>query len=210
MRYAAFVTATDAFASKHAPVSLPQALARELEAAYSEPQRTYHSLAHIVDVLHWYDEVAEAVGWQEPAEVYVAIVFHDAIYVPGARDNEARSAAWARRTELPVDRERVGALIELTARHGALTPDDVDRDAALFLDCDMAILGARADEFDAYDTAIAREYANVPREAYRAGRRAFLSTLASSPRIFLSDYFHGRLDAAARANLRREIQSLRA
>ena len=197
------MTATDAFASRHAPLRLPPPLARELEAAYGEPQRAYHSLAHIAEVLRWFDEVAEAVGWDDPAAVYVAIVFHDAVYVPGARDNEARSAAWVRRTELPVDRERVAALIELTARHGGLAPDDVDRDAALFLDCDMAILGARADEFDAYDAAIAREYANVPRDAYRAGRRAFLAALASRPRIFLSDYVHTRLDAAARANLRR-------
>lgn len=162
---------------------------------------------HVAAVLACYDTVADELGWDQPAEVYVAIVFHDAIYVPGARDNEAKSAAWARRSGLPVDLERVAALIDLTARHGALAPADVDRDAALFLDCDMSILGARPEVFDAYDEGIAREYADVPAEAYRAGRRAFLTRLASEPRIFLSDYFHARLDAAARANLARALAS---
>lgn len=53
---------------------------------------------------------------------------------------------------------RVKALILLTARHGRLQPQDVDEEAALFLDCDMAILAAPAAVFDAYDAAIAEEY----------------------------------------------------
>lgn len=169
-----------------------------LANAYAEPQRAYHTAAHIAHVLGWYDRVADAVGWDGAADVYAAIVFHDAIYVPGATDNEARSAAWARDAGYS---ERTAELIELTARHGRLTPDDVDRDAALFLDCDMAILGSAAAVFAAYDAAIAFEYQHVPADAYRAGRRAFLAGMLARPRIFLSDYLHAQLDAPARANL---------
>jgi predicted metal-dependent HD superfamily phosphohydrolase len=178
---------------------------RELEVAYSEPQRVYHTSAHVADVLGWYDEVADALGWEQPGEVYAAILFHDAVYVPGAGDNEVQSAAWARRAVLPVNIDRVAHLIELTARHATLAASDVDRDAALFLDCDMAILAASPDVFDAYEAAIAREYSIVPEGAYRAGRRAFLSRLARAPRIFLSDRFHARLDQAARANIARTL-----
>ena len=74
----------------------------------------------------------------------------------------------------------------------------------------MSILGAAPNVFDAYDAAIAREYSNVPAAAYRAGRRAFLARLAVAPRIFLSDYFHARLDAAARANVGRALNILSA
>jgi predicted metal-dependent HD superfamily phosphohydrolase len=196
------------FDCRHQPLRLPDPLVAELAAAYGEPHRTYHSAAHIAEVLGWFDRVVDDLGWLEPAEVYVAIVFHDAVYQPGASDNEARSAAWARRARLSaddqvnatmVDRDRVAELIELTARHGHVTK--ADHDAALFLDCDMAIVGAAPETFAAYDAAIAREYSRVPPDAYRVGRRAFLAGLAARPRIFLTDYFHRRLDAQARANL---------
>jgi predicted metal-dependent HD superfamily phosphohydrolase len=69
----------------------------------------------------------------------------------------------------------------------------------------MAILAAPAAEFDAYDRGVAAEYAHVPRELYVPGRRAFLGALVARERIFLSEFFHRRLDAAARANLRRVL-----
>lgn len=200
------------FDCRHRPLRLPDTLVAELTAAYGEPHRAYHDATHIGEVLTWFDRVADDLGWLEPAEVYTAIVFHDAIYQPGAKDNEARSAAWARRAVLSadprvdatiVDRDRVAELVELTAKHGHVTT--ADHDTALFLDADMAILGAAPDAFDAYDRAIAVEYKAIPPEAYRQGRRVFLEGLLGKPRIYLSDYFHHRLDEPARANLRRAL-----
>ncbi|MBE8228829.1 hypothetical protein IQA72_17620, partial [Leptospira borgpetersenii serovar Ballum] len=108
-------------------------------------------------------EVAEGPGWRQPAEVYLAVLYHDAIYEAGRKDNEARSAALALQAiaqapELAgVDTARVEQLILLTARHGALGRDDVDAEAALFLDCDMAILAAPEPVFAAYDRGVAEE-----------------------------------------------------
>ena len=48
----------------------------------------------------------------------------------------------------------------------------------------------------------------VTPEQYRAGRKAFLQRLLDAPRIFLSDDFHERLDAAARVNLRFALKRL--
>src|SRR5690606_42085595 len=123
-----------------------------------------------------------------------------------AKDNESRSAQWARAAELDVEADRVVSLIELTAWHGSVS--SVDAEAALFLDADMAILGAPPAQFDAYNAAIAREYSFLPPEEYREGRRGFLSVLAKRPRIYLSDYFHAMLDAQARENLARAIAAL--
>ena len=179
------------FDCRHQPLRLPDALVTQLAAAYGEPHRAYHNANHIAEVLGWFDRVATDLGWLEPAEVYTAIVFHDAIYQPGAKDNEARSAKWARTAQLAadartneimVDRDRVAELIELTAKHGHI--DKADHDAAMFLDADMAILGSPPAQFAAYDEAIAVEYKHVPPEAYRAGRRAFLQAMAQKPRIF--------------------------
>lgn len=189
------------FTSRHAPVELAPEVANDLLVRYGEPHRAYHTAAHIAEVLGWFDWVADRAGWCEPRDVYLAICFHDAIYEPLAKDNEARSAALA--AALVTASQRSQALIHLTARHGALTPRDVDGDpdAAHFLDCDMAILGAPAAAFEAYDAAIAVEYAAVPRDVFRSGRRAFLARLLAAPRIYLSDRFHAELDAAARRNL---------
>jgi predicted metal-dependent HD superfamily phosphohydrolase len=192
------------FACRHQPLTVAPDALRALAVAYAEPHRAYHTAAHIAEVLRWFDVVADEVGWQHPADVYVAILFHDAIYDPLAKDNEARSADLAR--ELAAATDKSCELIRLTARHGRI--DTADHDAAHFLDSDTAILGAAAAEFDAYDAAIAHEYSVIPAEAYRAGRRAFLTSLAARPRIFLSDFFHARLDAAARANLARAVARL--
>jgi predicted metal-dependent HD superfamily phosphohydrolase len=200
------------FGCRRAPFALPPEIERALAAVYAEPHRAYHTAAHIAEVLRWYDHVADEVGWRDPAAVYLAALFHDAVYDPAAKDNEARSAELARRfagslagSLAPTAIDRCGELILLTARHGALEPSTVDADAAHFLDCDTAILGAPPAEFDAYDAAIAAEYRHVPAEAFRAGRRAFLAGMLARPRIFLSELFHARLDAAARGNLSRAL-----
>src|SRR5690606_2549590 len=99
------------FDCRHQPLHLPRDLVAQLAAAYGEPHRAYHNASHIAEVLGWFDRVADDVGWHRPAEVYVAIVFHDAIYEPAAKDNEARSASWARSAGLPVDGARVAELI---------------------------------------------------------------------------------------------------
>ncbi len=81
------------FECRHAPLTLSPDVARELAARYGEPHRAYHTAAHVAEVLRWYDWVADTAGWQSPADVYLAIVFPDAVYEPLAKDNEPRSAA---------------------------------------------------------------------------------------------------------------------
>jgi predicted metal-dependent HD superfamily phosphohydrolase len=185
------------FECRHAPLTLPPTTAAVLAAAYAEPQRAYHTAQHIAEVLRWFDAVADDVGWHDPAGVYHAIVFHDAIYDPTRGDNEARSAELARAHGAS---DRACELILLTAQHGKLATAP-DADAAHFLDADTAILGAEPAAFAAYDAAIAIEYRHLPPEVYAAGRAAFLAKLLARPRIYYSDYFFDRLEAAARRNL---------
>jgi predicted metal-dependent HD superfamily phosphohydrolase len=193
------------FAARHAPYRIAPEVERVLAERYGEPHRAYHDLAHIAEVLRWFDVVADEVGWHAPRDVYDAILFHDVIYDPTRSDNEARSAELAREHGAS---ERTAALILLTAKHGSISDTEADHDAAHFLDADTAILGASPSEFDAYDAAIAVEYKHVPPDAYRAGRRAFLEKMHARPRLFLTDFFHARLDAPARSNLARAISRL--
>jgi predicted metal-dependent HD superfamily phosphohydrolase len=191
------------FASRHAPLTLAPEVERVLAAAYGEPHRAYHNATHITEVLRWFDFVGDEAGWRDVLPVYLAIVFHDAVYHPARGDNEARSAQLAR--ELANAPERTAELILLTARHGSIEPDPVDADAGYFLDCDTAILGAPPAEFDAYDAAIAAEYRHLPASAFRAGRREFLARMLGRPCIFLTELFRSRLERPARANLARAL-----
>lgn len=201
------------------PLQLPDGQRLALEAAYETPLRAYHDFGHVQSVLRHYDEVATGPGWMQPVEVHLAVLYHDAIYEAGRNDNEACSAQLARdhiERWLPdagIDTGRVAFLVELTARHGQLVPADLEdeahpEDARCFLDCDMAILGAPAAEFDAYDHGITDEYqGRVPGWLFKRNRRRFLHSLLGRERIFLSDFFHDRLDAAARVNLRRVLEA---
>lgn len=196
------------------PIALPDAQWQALAEAHATPPRTYHNLEHVHAVLRHWAAVRDGVGWEDATASFCAVLYHDAVYVPGRADNEACSALLARehisRWQPGVDADRVAHLIALTAQHGRLAPDDVDRDAALLLDCDMAILGAPPAEFAAYDRAIAAEYRGVvPLWTYRLNRRRFLKALLARERLYLSEFFHARLDAAARVNLRRAVTEKR-
>ncbi|MBB1471756.1 hypothetical protein H5368_01790 [Luteimonas sp. MC1782] len=205
----------------HERVPLPAGQFAALRAAYATPPRAYHGFDHVEAVLARFEEVDDGPGWHRPREVWLAVLYHDAIYVAGRRDNESRSAALAGDAiarwlpDAGIDTVRVARLVELTARHGHIARADLGDgpdagDSMHFLDCDMAILGAAAAEFDAYDQGIAREYrGRVPAWLFRRGRRKFLEALLASERIYLSDWFHARLDAPARANLRRVLAGWR-
>lgn len=199
------------------PLKLPAGQQTMLETAYATPLRAYHNFQHVQEVLRHFTDVSAGPGWTQPAEVYLAVLYHDAIYQAGHKDNEARSATLATAQisqwlpDRGIDALRVAELINLTARHGQFSSSDFgddgfSLDTKHFLDCDMAILGAPRAVFDAYDQGIADEYrGHVPAFLFKLNRKRFLKGLLGRERIFLSDYFHQRLDAAARANLRRAV-----
>ncbi|TGV76418.1 hypothetical protein EN801_037870, partial [Mesorhizobium sp. M00.F.Ca.ET.158.01.1.1] len=136
----------------------------------------------------------------DPEAVEAAIWFHDAIYDSRAKDNEAQSAALAEqklagRTDAG-RLSRVSAMILATATHQLPLFDDAaaTRDASLFLDMDLSILGADAVAFDAYERAVRREYGWVEEPMWRAGRGAVLKTFLARPHIFHTQEFQQRFE----------------
>lgn len=170
--------------------------------AYSEPHRAYHNpnhLQHVFAELKSAGVANLAVAW--------AVWYHDAIYRPGAKDNEARSADLARQEMkalglAPDLIARVAQLILATRSHQGATADTVE---VLFLDADLAILGAAPDEYESYKRAIRAEHGNVPSLLYNRGRRQFLRQMLQRPRIFQSDHFYARYEERARANMAEEL-----
>lgn len=148
----------------------PQQTYEELIRRYSEPHRVYHNLQHLQECLHVHRLVGAAC--QAPAEIDLALWFHDAIYEPLRSDNELRSAQWldevARDSGLGDEmRRRLYDLVMVTRHDGA----PVSTDEAVLVDTDLAILGASTERFDEYDQQVRREYQHVPLPVYRLKRR---------------------------------------
>ena len=179
-----------------------------LIAAYAEPHRRYHGLAHITFLLDEIDRREALLA--DPALLRFAAWFHDAIYDPQARDNEERSADWARRDLATCGLgapavDGVATLILKTRSHHA---GEATSDEALFLDMDFAILGADRATYAAYADNIRAEYGAIPEDAFRAGRAAFLKGVLAQDRMFRTRLYEEERGAVARANLAWEIARL--
>jgi predicted metal-dependent HD superfamily phosphohydrolase len=184
--------------------SADDALLAELLARYAEGQRAYHTLQHLGECL--VHLARERDGAERPAEVALALWFHDAIYDVHRHDNEARSADWARQAArraglAPEVAERLHALVMAT-RHDA---QPVGADARLLVDIDLAILGATPARFAEYERQIRIEYAHVPPAVFEPRRRQILGGFLARDPLYLTAPMRTRLEAAARANLGRAV-----
>lgn len=179
----------------------------QLVTAWQQPQRHYHTLEHLRECLTLFDELHTLAV--QPADVELAIWFHDAVYEPGDEHNELRSAYLAEKALAAAgcareDSGTIRQMILATRHHGR--PETADE--ALLLDIDLAIFAATTARYDRYEDDIRREYHRVPWPTYVGGRRKLLRSFHDRPRIYHTDYLHERLDASARANLSRALRRL--
>lgn len=193
-------------------ILIDNALKSELSALYRADGRHYHDLVHIEAMLALAHDYRGLLA--DPEAVEAAIWFHDAIYDSKAKDNEAQSAALAEKRLAgradPERLSRITAMILATATHQLPRIDDAAaaRDASLFLDMDLSILGAAPDAFDAYESAVRREYDWVEEPLWRAGRSAVLKTFLARPHIFHTEEFRRRFEPQAKRNLARSLAAL--
>lgn len=177
-----------------------------LLAAYAEPQRKYHTLQHLSECLALFDQYREIA--MEPAEVEIALWFHDAIYAVRASDNEARSADWAeaelRKAGVPEPRiARVRSHI-LATRHSVL-PEGSDQ--ALLVDIDLSILGAPRPRFEEYELQVREEYRWVPGFLFQLKRKQILAQFLARDALFATPAIRQSLEAAARENLATSLRN---
>jgi predicted metal-dependent HD superfamily phosphohydrolase len=176
---------------------------------YSEPWRFYHTARHLGDVVGFL--VENVAQLRNPRATLWAAFGHDEIYIPQAPVgvNEELSAQlsearYVRR--LPKKEIRlVGSYIRSTANHAR---DGEDKDLAFFLDADLKILGAPAEEFDEYDANIRSEYSFVPTEVYKNARTHALKNFYDQNRLFVTDTAYELYELTAKSNLERKLDEL--
>jgi predicted metal-dependent HD superfamily phosphohydrolase len=182
------------------------ALFEELLARYAEAHRRYHTIAHVdacLSFLDWYRGSA-----QHPERVELALWFHDAVYDPGASNNEQQSAilARARLARLGLPREALEDIethVLATQHHRGSLPD-----TKLVIDLDLGILGAPAPTFARFEREIREEYRHVPQHEFAIARRATLSGFLARPEIYCVPALRDELETRARLNLGQRILEL--
>lgn len=185
----------------------------EILLRYDEPHRVYHDRRHLRRML----DDARRLSLTLSAAQLLAILFHDAVHVPGAAHgaNEALSAQMLRVYGgglEPATVEVAASIVIDTAQH---LPSS--EPAAPVLDLDLLPLAAPGRSFDALSRSVFAELRPLSSavddaEAWRLfvrQRRRFFERLLARDRIYSTGAIAERYEAAARANLRAAVAAQR-
>lgn len=181
---------------------------QSLLTAYSEPDRYYHTAAHIAAMLRHSDSCTELL--QDKTATDLAILYHDIVYDASCKDNEEASAdrAAAELKELGVNDEQISRIVQLIHATKHHTAEGEIRDVHYLLDFDLSALGGAPETYDAYAAGIRKEYNMYPDALYNPGRKAVLNHFLEMDFIYKTPFFRERFEAQARVNLQREHDSL--
>ncbi len=166
--------------------------------------RHYHTMEHIDELLALAEAAKITDKW-----FHAALWFHDAVYHPGAKNNEEFSARLAGKA-MPVlgmegdEQAKTMAAIRATKTHKI--PKGTDKDIQLFLDADMAILGAERERYKRYAADIRREFSHISGWRYAWGRRRFLKSCLKRKAIYGTQWFNHKFEARARGNIQAELK----
>ena len=181
------------------PVAHSVTIFQQLLKAYSEPQRHYHSVQHIVECLKHLDEVRHLL--QDAQSVELALWFHDVVYNPLSVQNEDDSALLM--LQLCADLHpakqlsKVANWVRATRLHSATDESDLQ----YLLDIDLAILATDEMRFNEYEVQIRKEYAWVDATLYDVKRAEVLNNFYRAEMLFQTVYFQQKCESKAKQNL---------
>jgi predicted metal-dependent HD superfamily phosphohydrolase len=182
-----------------------RALVAAARLHYAQPHRSYHGPEHL-------DELIELARQHTPEldnTEQLALLFHDAVYVPGAgRGENERLSALLMRATVPafdigsVDLDRASRIIEATTH-----AEPPLAEAACVCDLDLWRLAAPWEAFQRHALCIRHEYLHLHADeaAFWTARKAFYKAMLAKPALFATAYFRDRFEPAARENLRRAL-----
>lgn len=176
---------------------------------YSEEQRYYHTLDHIIELLEFSNKEIDNII--DSTCVNLAIIFHDIEYDPKSKLNEEISAEIFQglfKDLLPIELiNKVVFYIIATKEHSVL--DSNDNDLKLFIDFDMSALGRVKDKYIEYATQIRKEYIFIDKKVYCNARAQFLNKFVKeTPFIYASLKYRSILESQARLNIECECSLL--
>ena len=192
----------------------------ELHYAYGGPDRHYHAKKHVVEGLDLLEEFRADVPWifqddfaDSEFQIATELAFwdHDIRYIPGAKDNEEKSAEISQNHARRLGwSESVGRLsnvfIRATEHRGSGAP--YGSGSKIVCDLDLSSLASPWEEFCENTRNIHQEFSQYDTPTFMAGQRAYLAKLRDSrvdKNIYWTDWFRDRFEARAQENLDRFI-----
>ena len=182
---------------------------------WSTPDRRFHNLRHLIDMLARVDELAEES--HNPDIMRVACWYHGCVFSSDVEDvirgnggeDETASAAFAeadlRHLGVPMETiKRVCCLIVNLKRHML---DEHDIDAQALIDADLGTLAVDPQTYTEYVRLLREEYSHIPVEEYLRGRLTIVSRLLDREHLFHSPLGE-RWEHPARENLAAEQRRL--
>lgn len=192
----------------------------DLSRRMAEPWRHYHTLHHLALLWerhqrHWSSTASSDDRFE--TLIALAIAFHDAVYIGGAKDNEARSAAlWLEMSAAADglsedDRIWVAETIRATADHvqAAKTLDLAERGGYArqwVLDLDLTSLGEPPEVFDNNMILLAAEMPRLSSEQQEAALLAGLRYFAMARPLYGCVVLAQAYNERAQRNLRRHLR----
>jgi predicted metal-dependent HD superfamily phosphohydrolase len=180
---------------------------QEIEKAYSNKDRHYHTLAHLENMLKELIEVRNQINdWNT---VLFSLYYHDIVYNALKNTNEEQSAELAQKRmqtiSIPTQAiENCYQQIIATQKHML----NENKDTNFFIDADLSILGKDWFFYEQYTQRVRKEYGIYPDFVYNPGRKKVLNHFLDMERIFKTDEFFDKYESKARQNLLREITLL--
>ncbi|AWE41661.1 hypothetical protein [Actinobaculum sp. 313] len=192
---------------------------------WSSPDRLYHGLTHLVDILSHLEKLLPETHSPELVRLaawYHGIVFSTAekeTYVRNGGEDEHSSAVVAQKElcELGIDDDsarRVAALIHaMGVREWERTttstaqPEAIDLDEAALRDVHLTPLAAEPQRYRKYVELIRAEYAHIPDIDFFTARRSIVTRLLQRRRLFVTPLAREWEDSA-RQNLEAELERL--
>ena len=177
-------------------------------ARHAEPQRHYHSLEHIRHCLREFDIAPLPQDGRDCVEM--ALWFHDAIYQPGARDNEHASAELFE--QCATGRMSANFVAEVRRLIMATTHREPSHEcwAAWMTDIDLSSFGVDWPRFLRESRQVREEFGAQSDADYYARHIEFLSGFLTRERLYQTEHFFARYETAARANIHRLLAMLAA
>lgn len=143
---------------------------------WSEPQRHYHNIDHLNDIIDQIDKDYEIGRIDDKMKEMLTLVaiFHDIVYEPMNNDNEEKSAEFF--MNLCLDKEREDIQEIKSAILDTKTHENNSSLSEIFNIYDMSIVEGDMDKLLKWESGIGKEYSGYGKD-YKAGRLKFLESL---------------------------------